>query len=108
MEQFFQIFVICLQAANHDVVHMGQFEESVGRPVRGDLYAILASSIVVKDLHAFKAQLLQKAIRFALNVQPVAIMTTATKILNGTLAQDAPLMQDDHGITDLVDVAEQM
>src|SRR5688572_25019689 len=107
MEQFFQIFVICLQAANHDPMHMGKFEESVCRPVRGNLYAILVPSIVVKDLYAFKAQLLQKAIRFALNVQPVTIMTTATKILNGTLTQDAPFVQDDHGITDLVDVAEQ-
>src|SRR6516165_11366105 len=69
MEQLFQVLVVGLQAAYHDVVRLCELEECLGRPAGGDLHAMLATSIVVENQHAFKAQLVEKTVRVALNVQ---------------------------------------
>src|ERR1700722_20139579 len=108
MEQLFQVLIVGTQPAHHDVVHLGQLEERLGRPAGGNLHAVLSPAIVVKYLHRFKAQLVEKSVRFALNMQAVAILPSATKLLNGPLAQDAPLVQDDDGIANPVDIAQKM
>src|SRR6266436_4551891 len=108
MKQLFQVLVVRLQAAHNDIVQLGELEERLRRPASGNLHAILATSIVVEDLHGFKAQFVEKAVRVALNLQAVTILTPATKLLDGSLAQDAPLVQDDDSIANLVDVAQEV
>src|SRR5262249_60873613 len=108
MEQLLQVLVVGLQAAHDDVVELGQLEESLRRPAGGDLHAVLATAIVVENLHPFKAQVVEKAVRVALNLQAVAIVTPAAKLRDGSLAQDAPLVQDDHGVANRVHVAQKM
>ena len=91
MKQFFQVLVIRQYAAHDDVVNLGEFEECLRGPVGGNLNAVIAPLIVVEDGHAFKAQILQKGVRIALNLQAVTIMPSAAEMLNGPLAQDRAL-----------------
>ena len=91
VKQFLQIFIIGLQTAHDDVVHLREFEECLGGPTRRHLDAVLAPSIVVENLYTFKAQFVEKAVRFALNVQAVTVVPTLTKLLDGALAQGCAL-----------------
>lgn len=108
MEQLFQILVVRLQTAHRDLVMIGQDEERPRRPALRHGDANLAPAIVVEHLHAFKAQVLQKGIQIALNVQAVTIVTAPAKGGDGAMAQDLAMMENQHSFANLGDVAQQV
>ena len=74
MEQLVEILVVALQAAQHGAVVVGQREEGPRHPALGHGDAQLTPAIVVEDLDAFKAQLLQEGLRRIVDLQAVTAM----------------------------------
>ena len=106
MKQFFQVLVVALQAAQDDAVVVGQGEEGAGDPAGRHRHAQLTPAIVLDDADAFKAQLLDEGGRVALNLQSVAVLPVGAKLPDAPLAQHLALMENDHRLADLFDVAE--
>src|SRR6516165_4995620 len=85
VEKFFQALVVALQAAQDDVVIIGQGEEGSGLPSSRNGDPDLAASIVREHVGPFKAQRIEKALRVALKLQSVTIMPAGAKFAHATL-----------------------
>ena len=57
VEEFFEVFVVALEAAEQDPVVVRQREEGPGHPARGDGHPQLSPAIVIDEADAFKARL---------------------------------------------------
>src|SRR5262249_11159538 len=67
-EQLFQVLVVTLQAAEQDVMIVGQGKERPRDPAVWHGHAQFASTIVLDQAYTFKAQLLKEGARVALNL----------------------------------------
>ena len=62
----------------------------------------------MQQRRAFKPQLLQVRSRVALKLQAVAVVPAGAQLVHVALAQDLPLVQDDHRLADLLDIAQEV
>ena len=62
----------------------------------------------MQHLHAFKAQLLQKAFRVALHVQAVTIVPAPAKCGDGAVAQDLAMVENNDSFANFGNVAQKM
>ena len=108
VEQFFQVFVVTLQATHGHAMVIGQHEKRPGGPAAGHGDAELTASIVVEDPHPFKVEVLQKTFRIALNLQFVTILTARAQLSNVSLPPDFAVEQDHDLFADLFHVAQEM
>src|SRR5262245_48425795 len=66
MKQLIQILIVVLNAAQQNPIVVGQCEKGSRHPAGWDRHPQLASPIVVENLDAFKAEILQKLVGNAL------------------------------------------
>src|SRR5260370_19252794 len=98
MEEFFESFVVPLQAAEQHAVVVCQSKEGSRDPTLGHRHAQLASPIVTDDAHAFKAQVFHKAVPVALDLQPITILPLGPQVMDTSLEENLPMVPDHDAI----------
>src|SRR5262249_49453748 len=107
-EEFLQVLVVGLQAAQQNALIVSQVEERPRHPPGRHCHAQLSPSIVAEDAPPFKLQLLAKGGRIPLNLQAITILPARAQLVHGPLPQQLALVEDQHRLTDALDIAEQV